>query len=224
MDEIIISDECLRKIENHGPRKVTGYFSSLKTGKSIPWESQLEKDNLIITEFDRYVIDYRAQCVKIMFTMMGKIHVHYPDVFEVLKTKKRIVEVKPKERIEKYRDKFSIIESVCKKNGYEYMVKTEDQIRIEPNLSNMKLLFKYARKFISQNDFAKITDIFSAVEYKSIADAELKLSPYGLNSGDIYWSIYHGYLRADLNQPLNSGSIIHLSRGNHKGGNSINQN
>jgi len=69
MNDIQIFETPVRKISNRGVRKVIGHFASLKNGGPVPWESQLERDNLYLTEFDKDVIEYRTQTVRIYYRM-----------------------------------------------------------------------------------------------------------------------------------------------------------
>ena len=46
-------------------RSVAGYFYSYKNGKTIAFESQLEKKCFLMLEFDKNVISYEEQPLKI---------------------------------------------------------------------------------------------------------------------------------------------------------------
>jgi len=86
---------------------------------------------------------------------------------------------------------------------------TEDQIRVEPILSNIKFLYRYARKQMKQDHFRQIMDLFATSNgKKTLNEAEDVLSPAGLNKGDIFHLIYHGYLSTELKKPLAADSEI----------------
>ena len=76
-------------------RSVTGYFPSKKNGRSVFFESLLEKTLFLTLEFDNTVIRYLEQPVKIEYKINNKIRPYHPDCLIDYHTgKSRLVEVK----------------------------------------------------------------------------------------------------------------------------------
>ncbi len=63
----------VRKFTNRGSTtKVIGKFPSLKNGKPVWWESQLERDFLYLLEIDDDVVSYYEQPLRIPYRLNGK--------------------------------------------------------------------------------------------------------------------------------------------------------
>lgn len=78
----------VRKITN-GSRKVIGKFPSLKMGKMVWWESQLERDYIFHLEFYRSVISYEEQPLKLRYKLDREVHCYTPDFLVVRHSKKQ---------------------------------------------------------------------------------------------------------------------------------------
>lgn len=76
-------------------RSVTGYFPSKKNGRSVFFESLLEKTLFLTLEFDNTVIRYLEQPVKIEYKVNNKIRPYHPDcLIDYHTSKSKLVEVK----------------------------------------------------------------------------------------------------------------------------------
>lgn len=138
----------VRKIPRYGAgHKNLGKFASVKTGRVAWYESLTERDCMYLLDFDPDVIYWHEQPLRIRFSHGGKTHRYTPDL-EVHRTgKKQIVEVKPKHQVDsgKWDVLFRTVSSICAQEGYEYIVMTDEVIRKQPKLENVKRLWKYAR-------------------------------------------------------------------------------
>lgn len=86
----------IRKITNGG-RKVIGKFPSIKMGRMIMWESQIERDYLYLVDFDVDVIFCQEQPLIVRYynDSDGKIHNYTPDFLLIRRdNKKQVIEVK----------------------------------------------------------------------------------------------------------------------------------
>lgn len=76
-------------------RSVTGYFPSKKNGRSVFFESLLEKTLFLSLEFDKEVLGYLEQPVKIEYKVNNKARTYHPDcLIDYHIGKSRLVEVK----------------------------------------------------------------------------------------------------------------------------------
>lgn len=86
---------------------------------------------------------------------------------------------------------------------------TDKEIRVEPRLSNLKLLAYHHKNFDSDgSEISEWLDQFSMLPAKTIAGAEVVLG----NKGKVYRLIASGYLRCDLSKPITPESTITLSK------------
>lgn len=202
----------VRKPSNKGGvRKNIGKFPSLKVGRNVWWESLLERDYIHLLEFDPDVTKYEEQPIRVAYPLEGRACHYTPDFLVERRDGRRIiveVKLKIKASTEDFRLFFLSAAPVIHKLGYEFVVVTEEMIRVEPLLENIKILWGYSRvaffsrhqvlcrKFLRENDEASIADLARA------------LSDKGVTLPVIYSLVYHGALSADLNLPLDPSRVV----------------
>ena len=133
---------------------VTGTFSSAKNGKSLGYESLLERDLMILLEFDDTVKSFEEQPVKIPLVVNGKkLKPYVPDILihyfplpngdaprSVLGEVKTLADLKKNKA--KYAPKFEAASIYAAEKGWEWRKITEKEIRT-PYLDNLKFLREY---------------------------------------------------------------------------------
>jgi len=192
---------------------VIGKFPSIKNGIMVWWESQLERDYHYLLEIDPDVISYQAQPVKIEYFSEGKIHTYTPDVRVTRSGRKQIVEVKDEKKAkrEEYVNLFRKIEPICREEGYEFVVVTDKEIRIQPRLNNVKFIYKYAKTPVTTEHQILLYSMFEDRTTMSLAEIIKGFASKGLRAATVYALIFRGILSADFLQPINPGSEVRLS-------------
>lgn len=201
-----------RKITNTGTLKNIGKFPSLKNKSTVWFESHLERDFIYLIEYEKDVIQYREQPFKVRYLLNGKQHYYTPDFLIERGSKKQIVEIKPQSKIEK--EDFIHFSKNMKKllagEGYEYLVITDSTIRLQPRLSNIKLFWRYSRIPISAEHQILIYKIFEKLSLVSFAQLSSIFSQSKYQKEIIYTLIFHGFLRIDIEKPVNKESVISI--------------
>jgi hypothetical protein len=204
----------VRKIPSLGAQKNIGKFSSVKMGRVAWYESLLERDYMYLLDHDLTLSYWVEQPLKIRYGDNGRTRSYTPD-FEVHRqSKKQIVEVKTKDQVDsgEWDALFSTASSICEKEGYEFTVVTDEFIRQQPRLDNVKTLWKYARTPIRARHQILCNEFFRE---KQVAEIELgefiqffrvQHVPVQTIYALLFWSI----LNFDVTQPLNGASIITL--------------
>lgn len=130
-------------------RSITGKHTSKKTGTVHQFESALERDHLVLLEFDDEVSHYVTQPVTIRYRVYKSTYRYTPDVIIYYRDASRppmLCEVKYEaellEKQDEYALKFNAAEDYAKENGYIFGTITEKEIRT-PYLENLKLLSRY---------------------------------------------------------------------------------
>jgi hypothetical protein len=90
----------------------------------------------------------------------------------------------------------------------EFIVATEDKIRIQPRLENVKILRSYARTPFLPGHAVLCRRFLRENEGASIADLVVALSDGGVTLPIAYSLIHHGILAVDLNLPLDPRSVV----------------
>lgn len=179
-------------------------------GIIIKWESKLERDFLYLLEFDPEVLIYREQPMRILYNFEGKIRRYTPDFLVVRKHKKQIIEVKPKDKVFRKNNarRFHIISIICQRMGYEFKVITDEMIRVQPRLKNIKLLWKYARTPIYPQHQIYCREIFSARREVRLGEVIRAFETKGIGRQVVFSMIYHRVLYVNPMLSINSESII----------------
>lgn len=205
-----------RKIINTGTLKNIGKFPSLKTGNLVWFESHLERDFIFLTEFDREVIRYNEQPFRVEYLLDGKKHKYFPDFLVERKDKKQVIEIKPQSKIEK--EDFIYFSQVMRnhlaRENYEYLVITDSIIRRQPKLSNVQLLWRYARYPIQMKHKILLHEVFGGSSQLLLKDVCSLLNQSKEQKELIYALIFHGYLKTDIDFSISANSILSIGKFN----------
>lgn len=209
----------MRKITNTGSRKNIGKLPSLKMKRNIWWESLLERDYMLFLEHDADVVGYCEQPLRIHVRLEGKHRRYTPDLLIERKHKRQIVEVKPAAKLltGRYDALFSAASTVCREHGYEFVVATDAQIRVEPRLSNLKLFWRYARTPLQPRHQLLCREFFRARAFAAASLDELSshLASEGVGRDVLFAMLHHGAIAVDPNTKLDEARLTYprASRG-----------
>jgi hypothetical protein len=210
VDRLIISNAPVRKITNRGFRKIIGNFNSKKTGRDMPFEFRLEEDALILLDYFDYVKDFNSQCVIMKYHENGVENICYPDLFVKYDFWDAIVEIKASDKVYLFENRFRLQSEICKAKGFKFEVLTENEIRIEPRLSNIKTLNRFAGVMIGQDNLTIARELLSSNKKLPLGHLEVVASEHGIELIHLYSMIYHGFLQIDLMEPLSLNSMVRL--------------
>jgi hypothetical protein len=208
----------VRDFTNRGSTtKVIGKFPSLKTGKSVWWESQIERDMIYLLEFDNRVITYREQPLRIQYFLNGKLHFYTPDFLVESGDERRLIEVKPESKATKPEmvALFHAIAYACLIAGYQFVLMTDTMIRTQPRLKNIKLLWRYSRTPLDAQHFIYCDELMSGKTNICLVDAIRFFELKGATRATVYALLYHGALGVDLFQPINPNAQLYLPGTRH---------
>ena len=202
----------VRRITNGG-RKVIGKFPSIKNGRMVWWESQIERDYLYLLEIDPDVVSYEEQPLKIRYYLDGEPHLYTPDFRVIRRDKRQIVEVKDKKAAvrEEYVELFRRAAPICQEQGYEFVVVTDLDIRIQPKLDNIKLIYKYAKAAVTSLHQILLYSLFADMASLTLEEIIGGFASKGISGSVVYALIYSGILSIDLMLPIGKASTVRLS-------------
>ena len=198
----------------HG-RKIVSRFPSRKMGRCVWGESPLECDYFNILEFDSAVRHFHAQPFKIEYELDAKRHVYTPDVLVETADAKRVVEVKEAEKAALPENQliYRIVERICEREGYSFVVALDRDIRQQPRLRNIKLLLRYARTPFGLPERLACSEFFTRCCQQQAPLCELVefCASRGIQPNSVHALLCHGVLTADLNKWINADSPIRLA-------------
>lgn len=138
---------------------VTGGFSSQKVGQQLGFESILEKELMLLLEFDADVEQFEEQPVKV--PVPGVRQGYVPDLLIHYRGERQteLVEVKTQAYLDRYATeyapKFAAAENYCEERGWRFVKYTEEDIRT-PRLSNLKFLRRYRNMQPTQDEVDQV--------------------------------------------------------------------
>ena len=206
-----------RSIHKIGRKRVIGSFMSAKMAAPVEWESQIERDFYYYLEFDDDVQAYAAQPIRYRYTLNHKYHYHYPDVeiYRYSTNQQKFVEIKPHHVTQKieFQEKTAAIEAQMLIDGHDYSVVTDAQIRVEPTLSNLKLLYRY---ILHEYDYLNLQLLISHLRnvgttMLTLDELKNEAEQFSLALIDCYSLIANKKFSFNTQEPLTPMTILALS-------------
>lgn len=214
---------AVRKIPtNH--RSLTGLVASRKNDRMAASESSLERDLLVLLDFDSAVERYEEQPVRIEYRdALGRKHTYTPDV--LVHFRQDIVQSRPispllyevKYRIDLFENwsrikpKIRAARDYARTIGWRFKLITEREIRT-PYLQSVKFLRQY--RFLQPSDTERQL-VLSRLRNIGESDPDsllLAIHPEPAKRAELLPTLWHlvaiGDVYADLHQPLNMRSPI----------------
>jgi TnsA endonuclease N terminal/TnsA endonuclease C terminal len=208
--------------KNH--RSVTGFVASGVKANQAAFESTLERDFMLLAEFDPDVLSYEEQPVRIDYLSAdGRVRHYTPDILVTYRQTSTSTTLKPpllaevkyrRDLFERWRElkpKFRAARRYAKEQGWIFKIITEVEIRT-PYLKNVKFLRQFQRRPINPVDanllLQKVSDLQST-------DPESLLSAMCPEAHDraqllptLWLLIARRSIGVDLNRPLTMQSPI----------------
>ena len=122
--------------------RVNGRFASRKMGKALPWESQIEKDFIVLSELDPTIAAIHPQPLRVEYRLNGERHTYVPDFALVTTEQIEIHEVKPDDKVTELTAIFAAVAPVFADQGMVFCIARESAIRVEPRLGNAWMLWR----------------------------------------------------------------------------------
>lgn len=205
-------------------RNITAAVASSKTNRSVMAESSLERDFLIMLDFDVNVKYFEEQPVRLEFAEKDGYQRSYtPDFYVEYRT-----DILPAKRMKpllceiKYRSdlfaawhllkpKFKAARAFAKANGWEFRIFTEVEIRC-PFLENAKFLRPYLKYETNWEHYKILTELLRDLVQASPAQLMLAYSEDKWKQAEILTSLWHlvgkRIISTDLSIPLTMESAL----------------
>lgn len=202
----------VRNPTNRGGRKRIGWFPSRKMGRMVKWESHVERDYIYYPELDPDVIAYEEQPLKLVFPKGSKFKQYTPD-FRLRRrssAKLIIVEVKTDEDFaeSEERERLECARPLLEAQGYEFAVVTSSKIRVEPQLSNLKLLFRFADYPITLQDRLACQSCFADRQVWTLGELASTFATLQYRRELPFALLAEGLLHTDLSKPIDRSAVL----------------
>lgn len=203
----------VRKVSNRGGNAI-GRFPSTKMGRMIAFESLLERDFIYLLDYDPDVEWFEEQPLSIEYVHETKLLRYTPD-FHLLECGQHVlVECKPERFVEteENRRKFAVAREWGERQGWEFRVITDQQVRSGFRLQNVKLLAQYARQKVNRairsQIHAFLQEAQTVVSVNDLAHAISSTdSPAVITS--IFYLAYHHEINLSLDDaPISEATTV----------------
>lgn len=202
----------VRKVTNNKVKSIY-LFPSLKMRMQVWADGPLEHDYIHLLEPDSEISFYAGQPVRIRYTLTGerRVRTYTPD-FLVRRGKQiEIVEVKLKKDAEKekFQHLFGLATRACREKGWQFIVATEETIRLQPRLDNLKKMWRFAGTPIAHPRYRLYCQEFFTTEPAAPLDELIRyFESKQVSRRVVYALLYWGVLAVDLMAPLAGSSVI----------------
>lgn len=202
-----------RKVITRSGARIRGKFPSAKMGKSVHWESLLERDACLLLEFSSGIRSYQEQPRKVQMSASGHPdQVQYPD-FEITTVDGEVgyLEIKHSSQFSRpdVKAKLQLLQEQLEEEGYFYRVLTEVEIRRQPLLQNLWCLLPYRSPCIKpiHGDLAnKISSHLHETTLNELSEILGSTQSVMTLLADQHWVF-------DLNKKLNPGTALKRNYG-----------
>lgn len=188
-----------------------GKFPSRKNGRMIHHEGLIERDACYLFEMHPLILRYQEQPLKLEYPGGHRLRNYTPDFELTLRTgEKVLIEIKHSEILARneVREKYDNIGAHLSSEGIEYVIITEEVIRIEPRLTSMKRASAVLTFPSPTDDFicAAISPLI-ANDRPTISELDDYLKHQGLTAADL---LAKGYLICDLDTEISSSTTVSI--------------
>ncbi len=192
----------VRKVVTRSGRSIRGYFPSRKMRAMVPWESTLERDAILLLEFSREVVRYKAQPTRTTFSMNGANKYCIPD-FEAEFTDGLIshIEVKPAKKLEKpeIAERYAAIKKhYDEKTDIWYQILTERELRKKTRLKNLRRLAYHLPKIHDEQDLLDAMQQLVLLPARTVGGATFVLGDMKI----VLRLLAAGYISCNLDTPI----------------------
>lgn len=143
----------VRNIRRPGYRGLRGYYPSFKVGRTLAFESRLERDHFMLLDADAAVVTFEEQPITIEFTGRERARRYTPDCrvtyqarpTELVEVKYRCeIEAMPSEKRASLDEAHNAARAWCSSRGWRFVLRTDDDI-LGPALNRAHALHAFAR-------------------------------------------------------------------------------
>jgi hypothetical protein len=186
----------------------------------VRYGSTIERDLSYFLEYRQSVTWYQEQPMTIKYAMPdGKIRRYTPDYEIQEEAAKTLVECKPEARLDSghAQQQRQIGQAWAEENGYGFVTITDTELRSGQQLSNLKLLWRYAR----WRDTNLHRQIIAKIAQNANCSVDqlccwLEASPQVVVPVVCYL-LFHHELQMDLSQPFTTAASLWIAKGQLNG-------
>ncbi|WP_218041178.1 TnsA-like heteromeric transposase endonuclease subunit [Acrocarpospora macrocephala] len=197
---------------HHGQQHFPGFYWSVTMFDLVIYESRLELARLLYADFDLGVAWIKAQPFLLTAQVEGKIRRHVPDFLLFTDAGPVVVDVKPRERLEKEKVAFTLAwaREVVEDRNWRYEVWSEPPTA---ELANLRLLAGFRRSWLFNPDLLEAL-ISSDLAGRTLREALGAVTgwPQRLTRSHLLHLLWTQVYRVDLTAVLSGDHVLERAR------------
>lgn len=163
----------MRTAANISQKRVTGWYKSLKNGKSRFHESANEKKAFMMSEMRTDIKAYHSQPLTFEIVINGQKRSYTPDrMDEFADGRIEIVEVKGGYRAESkpdYHAKLEVVKIICENLGWSFRIQEVQDLEAIPEFHVFKFMQTFRRTAVTPSEEDMVLDLLKAEGSVSLA-------------------------------------------------------
>lgn len=199
-----------------GQRSCTGWYQSIKASDALPYESLLERDALLLLDFDPDVAQFVVQPETFVWTEAGRQRRYTPDIrLETVGGEVIYRQVKLATRLAAdptLGGRLPAIEAECAARGSRHEMWLDTDIRRQPRLSNARRLRATVAVLAAENLYAIQTIITRLPFPSNLGAAAEALGGRPVHVNIVLGLVAVGELAVDLDRPLDDDTVLMRGR------------
>jgi hypothetical protein len=169
----------------------------------------LTRDLLYLLDFDPQVESYTETTPQISYVHSNKRRVFNFDLLikrdGIIQLAKAVSKNKPCDTQDQL---YRSVGFACRRAGYEFVIFTEENIRAQPRLNNLKILTRYARLRIEPQHRLAYHRFFLSAQSMRVGELTAFFRAEGLEPQVVWTMVYHGLIAVDLAVPFTPETIV----------------
>ncbi len=201
-----------RRVVTTRPRRIVGFIPSLKAGRLLAWESQLERDFILTTDMDPAVTGLWDQPERIEYRLGKTRHTYTPDFRVERDGVAEVVEVKPAHFAARP-DTAAVLDTVARvvrARGESFTVVGEEEIRAPAKIANARALFIASRQFPTPGELLECAGAADGGKAATLGSLSACLGYQ--DHLQILHLVAHGIVVVDISEPLGPNALVRKVR------------
>ena len=195
-----------------GKRNYDGRWWLSTSGRHVLFESLLERDALMMADFNSEVVAVSAQPLAFLWPRSTEHATHHvPDFFfRLCDGGGRIVDVKPADALTRARTQIALTEAACAEIGWQYYVFTGIDSAVDPNVRWLSG-YRHERYRPGPEVMSTLEEAFTRPTPLSEGACRAALRctlPVAMMVGHLYHCLWTHHLRSDLSTPLTMTTVV----------------
>lgn len=202
--------EIVKRSNNHP----SGKYPCLKAARMLQWKTRRVLCLMRLLDCDPSVSLFYEQPCEIEYSFRGVAHLHRPDLFVEVDTRKELWDVIPTRMALELAPRTAVLASKLAGLGYRYQAVPESEVAKQPRLNNVQLLLQFGRRPPSILERETVRRILRRDGYVTWGDAyQEKYGPNGRET--LCHLVLKGALAFDLGQRITAATrFLPHDRGN----------